>query len=90
MNTTILIKTNKALKKEASRIAEELGIPLTTVINAYLGQFVRERKITLASQSLLSEVKLRELLGLSLEMDKGRNFGIRASNKEELFKHLDI
>ena len=48
MNTaTILnIKTSKSLKEEARSIAAELGLPLSTVINAFLRQFVRERSVT--------------------------------------------
>ncbi|OGG59566.1 hypothetical protein A3C89_01245 [Candidatus Kaiserbacteria bacterium RIFCSPHIGHO2_02_FULL_50_50] len=48
MNTaTILnIKTSKSLKEEAKNIASELGLPLSTVINAFLRQFVRERSVT--------------------------------------------
>ncbi len=86
----MLIKTNKALKNEASRIAKELGIPLTTVINAYLGQFVRERKISLSLDSQISHKKLLELLAISTDMDKGKNIGIKARTKEELFKHLGV
>ena len=48
MNThTILnIKTDKKLKLEAKKVSEELGIPLSTVINAFLKQFVRDKEIT--------------------------------------------
>lgn len=86
----MLIKTNKALKDEASRLAKELGIPLTTVINAYLGQFVREQKISLSLEPSLSQKKMRELLTIADDMDKGKNIGIRTNNQEELFKHLGV
>ena len=90
MDTTLLIKTNKALKSEAARLAQELGVPLTTVINAYLGQFVRERKLSLSLDQTISQKKLLELLVLSKEMDKGKNIGTRAKNAEELFAHLSV
>ena len=90
METTMLIKTNKALKNEASRIAKELGIPLTTVINAYLGQFIRDQKISLSIEPTLSQKKLRELLTIVSDMDAGKNIGIKTSKKEELFKHLGV
>ncbi len=86
----MLIKTNKALKDEASRLAKELGIPLTTVINAYLGQFVREQKISLSLEPALSQKKMRELLTIADDMDRGKNIGIRTNNQEELFKHLGM
>ncbi len=48
MNTyTILnIKTDKKLKAEAQKVAGELGVPLSTVMNAFLKQFVRDKEIT--------------------------------------------
>lgn len=51
MNThTILnVKTDKKLKQEAKSVAEELGVPLSTVINAFLKQFVRDKTVTLSA-----------------------------------------
>jgi len=51
MNTkTILnIKTDKGLKRAAQETAEELGLPLSTAINAFLKQFVREKEIILSA-----------------------------------------
>ncbi len=48
MNThTILnIKTDKKLKADAQKVAGELGVPLSTVMNAFLKQFVRDKEIT--------------------------------------------
>ena len=90
MNTTLLLKTDKALKDEASRVAKELGVPLTTVINAYLRQFVRDRKISLSMEPQLSQKKLKELIAISAEMDYGRNIGIKTNDPKKLFEHLGI
>lgn len=49
MNTTLTIKTDKALKGDAQKVAEILGVPLTTIINAMLRQFVRDKEITLSA-----------------------------------------
>lgn len=51
MNThTILnIKTDKKLKAEAQKVAGELGVPLSTVLNAFLKQFVRDKEITFSA-----------------------------------------
>ena len=55
MNThTILnVKTDKKLKAEAKKVSEELGVPLSTVINAFLKQFVRDKEITLSANKYL-------------------------------------
>ena len=51
MNTqTILnIKTDKKLKLAAQNVAGELGVPLSTVMNAFLKQFVRDKEITFSA-----------------------------------------
>ena len=51
MNTqTILnVKTEKKLKEEAKKVSAELGVPLSTVINAFLKQFVHDKEITFSA-----------------------------------------
>jgi addiction module RelB/DinJ family antitoxin len=46
------VKTDKKLKAEAKKVSEELGVPLSTVINAFLKQFVRDKEITLSANEL--------------------------------------
>lgn len=90
MNTTMLIKLDKKLKLSAKQTAEELGVPLTTVVNAYLAQFVRDKKFSLSVEPALSQKKLKELLKISDDMDKSKNIGFKTDNIEELFKHLGM
>lgn len=46
MNTAVInIKTEKNLKKQVQNIASYLGLSLSALINAYLKQLVRTRKI---------------------------------------------
>jgi addiction module RelB/DinJ family antitoxin len=51
MNTsTILnVKIDKKLKAEAQKVSAELGVPLSTVVNAFLKQFVREKEVTFSA-----------------------------------------
>ena len=90
MNTTILLKTDKELKNEASRVAKELGVPLTTVMNAYLRQFVRDRRISLSVEPQLSDKKLKELLAISAEMDADIKNQKVFTNADDLLKHLKL
>ena len=50
MNTTLTIKTPKKLRDDAKKTAKELGIPLTTVMNAMMRQFVRDRRLVLEAE----------------------------------------
>ncbi|MDP2669341.1 MAG: type II toxin-antitoxin system RelB/DinJ family antitoxin [bacterium] len=45
MKTVINIKTDKKVKDEAKKIAEEMGLSLSAVINAQLKQLVREEEL---------------------------------------------
>ena len=45
MKIMVNIKTDKEVKEKAQRQARELGLPLSTVINAYLKEFIRNREV---------------------------------------------
>ena len=50
MNTTLTVKMPKKLRDDAKRTAQEIGVPLTTVINALARQFVRDRALLLEAE----------------------------------------
>jgi addiction module RelB/DinJ family antitoxin len=64
MNThTILnIKTDKKLKAEAQKVAAEIGVPLSTVMNAFLKQFVRDKEVTFSAQAYRPTPYLIEII----------------------------
>lgn len=66
--TTITIKTNKKLRDAAKRTAMKLGIPLTTVMNAQLAQFVSEGRFEVSLTP--RPEKVREWERMSEEMDR--------------------
>lgn len=91
MNTILNIKTDKALKMQAQELAQEMGIPLTTVINSYLKQFVREQKFTLSIDPPINTKLLAEwqAVSKSIKTDKKEISG-SFSTTSDLFKHLGI
>ena len=50
MHTTLTIKTEKKLRNDAKKVAGEIGVPLTTVMNSMLKQFVRDRRLVLEAE----------------------------------------
>ena len=44
MDTTMLIKTNKVLKQRAQKLAKKMGLPLGTLVNNYLRNFIVDRQ----------------------------------------------
>ena len=46
MNTAVIItKTEPEIKQEAQKVARKLGISLSSLVNAYLKQVVRTRRV---------------------------------------------
>ncbi len=44
MNTTMLIKTDKVLKQKAQKLAKEMGLPLSALVNNYFKNFIIDRQ----------------------------------------------
>ena len=88
MNTvSILIKTDKKLKEEAQKTAEEMGISLTSVINRYLKHFVQAKSITFSIDDEIPNQYMRDSLKQSEEeykADKAISFDTQKELNEEL------
>ena len=62
MEKTLLnIKIDRKMKQEAQRVAKEFGLPLGTIINAYLRELVREKRV-LFSVPPVPNYRTQELL----------------------------
>ena len=74
METTIInIKTDKSLKNNAKRLAKEFGLPLSAILNSYLKEFVREKRIVF-SEPPMPNAKTRKILDMALsDIKKGKN-----------------
>ena len=89
METTMVIKTNKKLRNEAKAVAGDLGVPLTTVMNAFLKQFVRDRRFSVSSDAVPTKTKIKFLEAISEEMDIEMNVK-SFSDVEDLIKDLRL
>lgn len=89
MHTTLTVKVNKMLRNEAKATAEELGVPLTTVLTAFMRQFVREKKLSVSVSPAPTKEKIALWERVSAEADKER--GVKAfSEVEDLLKDLRL
>lgn len=90
MNTTIInIKTDKNLKKDAQRLAKNFGLPLSTVVNAYLREFVRERRIAF-SEPPIPNAKTKKILDQAMaDIKMGKNLVGPFKSAIEMDKFLD-
>lgn len=84
MKTVINIKTDKEVKKDAQKIAGNLGLSLSAVINAYLKQFVRNKEIYFSIVSQMSP-ELEKLLGkIEIDIRKNKNISKTISSQKEI------
>ena len=89
MKTVINIKADQTVKEEARKLAGEIGIPLSTIINAYLKQFIKTREVYFSSMPRMTP-KLEELVGTAQEDFKlGKNITGPFANSAEMDAHLD-
>jgi len=49
MKTILNIKTDVNVKKQTQEIAKELGLPVSTIINTFLKQFIRDKEVTFST-----------------------------------------
>jgi len=88
MKTVINIKTDKEVKKNAKKVAEDLGFSLSAVINAYLKQFVRNKEVYFSVIPRMSS-GLEKLLGeIEIDIKKKRNISSAFSSEKEIKNHL--
>lgn len=86
--TIINIKVNKALKHEAQELADEIGVPLTTIITANLKEFVRSRSLTISAFPRLRPEIEQELGEAITDYEKNKNVSKTYSKPKEVTEHL--
>ncbi len=86
--TIINIKTDKKLKEEAQKVARELGLPLETIINAYLRELVRKKRVVFSVPPTPNK-HLQILLGKLRSEKQNREKIARPISYEEAIEHLD-
>jgi len=87
--TVINLKTEKEVKENAKKVAQELGISLSDVLNASLRNFIRTREVRFSSIPRMTP-ELEKLLG-SVEGDiaNRKNLSPALSSPEEVEEYLD-
>lgn len=73
MRTILNIKTDKKLKEDAREIASKIGVPLSTVINSFLKQFVRDQEVIFSAKEYKITPYLELLVKDAREERKNKN-----------------
>lgn len=73
MNTTVInIRTEAELKEEAKKIAGELGMSLSTVINVFLKQFVRRKGMSVSLKETPNDFLKERIRETKEEISEGK------------------
>jgi len=73
MNTAVInIKTQPETKAKAQEIAKAIGISLSSLLNAYLKQFIRTKKVELDLQEEPSPYLIKMLKKAERDIKAGR------------------
>jgi antitoxin component of RelBE/YafQ-DinJ toxin-antitoxin module len=86
--TIINFKVSKSLKREAQELADELGVPLTTVITANLKEFVRSRSLTVSAFPRLKPEIEKELGEAIADYKKDKNISKTYAKPDDVASHL--
>ena len=89
MKTLINIKTDRDVKISAQKLAKELGLSLSAVVNAYLKQFVRSQAVDFSVAPQMSP-ELEKLLGrVEYDISRGKNLSPAMSCGEDIDKYFE-
>lgn len=89
MKTLINIKADVEVKRRAQKIAKEIGIPLSTIINAYLKQFGREQRVNFLVPLRPNKKTAKLLRQASDDYRKKKNISPLFSTAEEMDVYLN-
>lgn len=88
MKTVINVKTDVKVKQQARHLAADLGLSLSTVVNAYLKQFVRNREVYFSVSPKMT-AELEALLGpIEKDIRRRKNLSPAISTPKELNRYL--
>lgn len=88
MKTVLNIKTDKDVKERAQALAKHMGIPLSTVVNAYLKEFVASGEFRITREPELRPEVKRELKKQLADARAGKNMSPAFTNVEDAIAWL--
>ena len=89
MKSVINIKTEKEVKENAQKIAKELGLSLSDVVNASLRNFIKTREVHFYAVPKMTEELECLLTKVEEDIKKKENISSGFSSSFEVSKHLD-
>ena len=89
MKTVINIKANKEVKENAQKLAKELGLSLSDVINASLRNFIRTREVYFSAIPRMIPEFERFIGNIEKDIKARKNLSSAFSSSDEINNYLD-
>jgi len=88
MNTAVInVKLNPDLKVQAQNVAQELGLSLSSLVNACLKQVVRARTVTLRAAEVPTDYMIKTLDKSKKDKREGKIISFK--NNDEVLDYID-
>lgn len=88
MKITTSIKLDKSVKKQAKSLAEDFGLSLSTLINAQLKQFIRDKQLIISKSPKMTPY-LENLLGpIEKDIRAEKNISKPVKSKKDLDQYF--
>lgn len=85
----INVKTDKEVKNNARKLAEELGLSLSDIVNVSLRNFIRTREIKISTIPQITP-ELETLLGVvEQDLKTGNNLSEDLATSNDINRYLD-
>ncbi len=89
MNTAVInIKTNPETKVKAKKVADELGLSLSSLVNAFLKQLIKSKTVTFSARDEEPNEYLQTLMKQAEEDYKKGNTSPRFKNAKDFIEFL--
>ena len=87
--TMLNIKMDVKTKREAQKLAKEIGIPLSVVVNTHIKRFIEDRRLDIRAPLVPLPRVGREILKARADFKKGKNISPVFSNMKEAIHWLE-
>lgn len=85
--TLLTVKTDPKLKRGAQKVAQGLGLPLGTIVNAYLKELIREKRVVFSAPPVPNTRTQALLKRIMRDRSGKRNRG--PFNYQDAVRYLD-
>jgi len=88
MKTTMHIKVDKDIKEKSAKIAQNLGLSLSTIVNASLRNFIKTETFSVSTAEQMTPYMESWLAEIEQDIKAGKNMSKSYDTAEELIKSL--